>query len=89
MSRATDPHRTLRDRTLQIPIATILSAAMLLRYSFDLDQDAAADAIEAAVRQVLTDGYRTGRHHVRGLHAGGHGGDGSTDRRADPVVPRS
>ena len=39
------------------PIATILSAAMLLRYS--LDQDAAADAIEAAVRQVLKDGYRT------------------------------
>ena len=39
------------------PIATILSAAMLMRYS--LDQDAAADAIEAAVRQVLKDGYRT------------------------------
>ena len=39
------------------PIATILSAAMLLRYS--LDQDAAPDAIEAAVRQVLKDGYRT------------------------------
>ena len=39
------------------PIATILSAAMLLRYS--LDQDAAADAIEAAVREVLKDGYRT------------------------------
>ncbi len=39
------------------PIATILSAAMMLRYS--LDQDAAADAIENAVRQVLKDGYRT------------------------------
>ena len=39
------------------PIATVLSAAMLLRYS--LDQDAAADAIEAAVKQVLKDGYRT------------------------------
>lgn len=39
------------------PIATILSAAMMLRYSFDLDKEAAA--IEAAVRQVLKEGYRT------------------------------
>ena len=39
------------------PIATVLSAAMMLRYSFDLDQE--ADAIEAAVQKVLTDGYRT------------------------------
>lgn len=39
------------------PIATILSAAMMLRYSFDLDAE--ADAIEAAVKQVLKDGYRT------------------------------
>lgn len=40
------------------PIATILSAAMMLRYSFDLD-DAAA-AVERAVKKVLEDGYRTG-----------------------------
>lgn len=40
------------------PIATILSAAMMLRYSLDLDE--AADAIENAVRQVLKDGFRTG-----------------------------
>ncbi len=39
------------------PIATILSAAMMLRYSFDLDKE--ADAIEAAVKKVLADGYRT------------------------------
>ncbi len=39
------------------PIATILSAAMMLRYSFDLDRE--ADAIEKAVKQVLADGYRT------------------------------
>lgn len=39
------------------PIATILSAAMMLRYSFDLDKE--ADAVEEAVRQVLKDGYRT------------------------------
>ena len=39
------------------PIATILSAAMMLRYSFDLDRE--ADAIEKAVADVLRDGYRT------------------------------
>ncbi len=39
------------------PIATILSAAMMLRFSFDLDQE--ADAIERAVAEVLKDGYRT------------------------------
>ena len=39
------------------PIATILSAAMMLRYTFDLDKE--ADAIESAVAQVLKDGYRT------------------------------
>lgn len=39
------------------PIATILSAAMMLRFSFDLDKE--ADAIEKAVSQVLKDGYRT------------------------------
>ncbi len=39
------------------PIATILSAAMMLRYSFDLDQE--ADAIEGAVKKVLEEGYRT------------------------------
>ena len=40
------------------PIATILSAAMLLRYSFDMDRE--ADAVEKAVQAVLTEGYRTG-----------------------------
>ena len=39
------------------PIATILSAAMMLRYSFDLDTE--ADAIENAVKKVLEEGYRT------------------------------
>ncbi len=39
------------------PIATILSAAMMLRYSFDLDQEAAA--IENAVKEILKKGYRT------------------------------
>ncbi len=40
------------------PIATILSAAMMLKYSFDLDKE--AEAIENAVKKVLQDGYRTG-----------------------------
>ncbi len=39
------------------PIATILSASMMLRFSFDLDKE--ADAIEAAVAKVLKEGYRT------------------------------
>ncbi len=39
------------------PIATILSAAMMLRYSFDLEEEAAR--IEAAVKTVLKKGYRT------------------------------
>ncbi len=40
------------------PIATILSAAMMLRYSFDMNEE--ADAVENAVRQTIRDGYRTG-----------------------------
>ena len=39
------------------PIATILSAAMMLRFSFDLDKE--ADAVEAAVKNILKKGYRT------------------------------
>ena len=39
------------------PIATILSAAMMLRYSFDMDDE--ANAIESAVKQILAEGYRT------------------------------
>ena len=40
------------------PIATILSAAMMLRYSFDMIAE--ADAVESAVNKVLDDGIRTG-----------------------------
>ena len=39
------------------PIATVLSAAIMLRFSFDLDKE--ADAIESAVAKVLKEGYRT------------------------------
>ena len=44
-------------KDLANPIATILSAAMMLRYSFDLDRE--AQAVEDAVQQVLTEEYRT------------------------------
>jgi 3-isopropylmalate dehydrogenase len=40
------------------PIATIISAAMMLRYSFDLEEEALA--VERAVEKVLADGFRTG-----------------------------
>ncbi len=45
-------------KNLANPLATVLSAAMMLRYS--LNQDALADRIEGAVRKVLAQGYRTG-----------------------------
>lgn len=48
---------TIAGQNIANPIATILSAAMMLRYSLDLDKE--ADAVEAAVQKVLTDGYRT------------------------------
>ena len=44
-------------RDLANPIGTILSAAMMLRYSFDMDKE--ADCIEQAVNAVLDAGYRT------------------------------
>jgi 3-isopropylmalate dehydrogenase len=40
------------------PIATIASAGMMLRYS--LDEEKAADRIDAAIRKALAEGYRTG-----------------------------
>ena len=46
------------------PLATILSAAMLLRYTFN--QDEAANRIERAVKKVLADGLRTGDIHEPG-----------------------
>lgn len=51
------------------PIATILSAAMMLRYSLDLDKE--ADAVEMAVQKVLTEGYRTGDIMSNGCKAVG------------------
>ena len=46
------------------PLATILSAAMMLRYSLDLAPQ--ADRIEAAVQKVLADGLRTADIHQEG-----------------------
>ena len=51
-------------RDIANPLATILSAAMMLRYS--LSEDEAADAVENAVRKVLKDGYRTGDIYTEG-----------------------
>ncbi len=56
------------------PLATILSAAMMLRFS--LNQEAAAQRIEAAVQKVLTQGLRTPDTLQRRHHQGGHGADG-------------
>ena len=44
-------------RDIANPIATVLSAAMMLRFTFDLDQE--ADAMEKAVKEILKRGYRT------------------------------
>ena len=60
------------------PLATILSAAMLLRYS--LDETAAADAIEAAVEKVLDEGYRTADIYTDGCRRVG------TKEMGDAVV---
>lgn len=62
------------------PIATILSAAMMLRYSLDLDD--AADAIENAVQQVLKEGYRTTDIMSEGMTLVG------TDKMGDLIAER-
>ncbi len=60
------------------PLATILSAAMMLRFSLNLDAE--ADAVEAAVRQVLSEGYRTADICAEGMQSI------STDRMGDLVA---
>ena len=52
-------------QNLANPIATILSVAMMLRYSFD--NEAAAARIEEAVKKVLAAGYRTGDIFENGM----------------------
>ena len=74
-------------RDLANPIGTILSAAMLLRWS--LGRPTAADAIEAAVGRALDDGYRTADlwpadgAATDELRPGRHGRDDRGDRRPD------
>jgi len=51
------------------PCGTVLSAAMLLRYSLGLEEEACA--VEAAVTRVLESGVRTGDIAARGQHAVG------------------
>ena len=48
------------------PLATILSAAMMLRYTFGLEEQAVR--IENAVKKVLAQGYRTGDIYERGMN---------------------
>ncbi|MGN0319011.1 MAG: 3-isopropylmalate dehydrogenase [Lachnospira sp.] len=62
------------------PIATILSAAMMLRYSLDLDKE--ADSIEAAVAKVLTEGFRTTDIYSEGCELVG------TDKMGDLIAAR-
>ena len=62
------------------PIATILSAAMMLRYSLDLDKE--ADAVEAAVAAVLKEGYRTTDIYSEGCIKVG------TDKMGDLIAKR-
>jgi 3-isopropylmalate dehydrogenase len=65
-------------RDIANPLATILSAAMMLRYSFS--QDEAADRIEAAVTRVLASGLRTADIHQPGTQRAG------TKQMGDAVV---
>ncbi len=52
-----DPRPDIAGKGIANPIASILSFAMALRYSLDLDNE--ADALEKAVQEVLNDGLRT------------------------------
>jgi 3-isopropylmalate dehydrogenase len=60
------------------PLATILSAALMLRHS--LNQGAAAQRLERAVKQTLRDGYRTADIYTAGYEEGKHRGNGKGGR---------
>ena len=53
-------------KNLANPLATILSVAMMLRYTFN--EEAMAEQIDRAVRKVLADGYRTADIFSEGMH---------------------
>ena len=65
-------------KNLANPLATMLSAAMMLRYSFNLEDQAAR--IESAVKKVLAAGYRTGDIYEPGTRRVG------TKEMADAVI---
>jgi 3-isopropylmalate dehydrogenase len=65
-------------RNVANPLATILSAAMMMRYTFK--QEALAARIEAAVRRVLKQGYRTADIYEAGTRKVG------TEEMGDAVV---
>ncbi|CUA82539.1 3-isopropylmalate dehydrogenase [Gulbenkiania indica] len=67
-------------RDLANPLATILSAAMMLRYTFS--QEAAAQRVEGAVKTVLAQGYRTADIHEAGCQKVGCSGMGDAVVRA-------
>ena len=62
------------------PIATILSFAMALKYSLDLDKE--ADALEKAVQEVLNDGLRTKDIASKGMK------DVSTSEMGDAIISK-
>lgn len=53
-------------KDLANPLATILSVAMMMKYSFSLQKE--ADAIEGAVQQILGQGFRTGDIMSEGMN---------------------
>jgi 3-isopropylmalate dehydrogenase len=65
-------------KNLANPLATVLSVAMMLRYTFD--ENTAADRVEAAVRSVLAAGLRTADIHAAGTRKVG------TEEMGDAVV---
>ncbi len=67
----------LKGQNIVNPIATILSAAMMLKYSFKLDEE--YQAIEIAIRKALKDGYRTKDISQQGLSVIG------TDKMGDII----
>ena len=93
MSPSTAPRLDIAGLGVANPIATILSAGMMLRMSFDLAEE--ADAIEAAIDTVLAEGYRT-KDIAAGMQPGrGNNGNDTADypcdlgvRNRNPVLLR-
>ncbi len=57
MSRLADQHKTLLEQALPIQLPQILCIALMLRHSFQMEEE--ARAIEASVETTLKEGYRT------------------------------